>query len=120
MVFARITLNCTLGCAWVYHRRHETPVVAGLDVDGRRHSSAFRARVGAQESIGPAAVIDWRAIAGLNPPRRLGDPGSERRLTAEEYETALRAAHQRAQNLKGWVAFLACALGYVVLRYFGL
>lgn len=64
-------------------------------------------------------ALDWKAIAGLNPPRRCGDPGAERRLTAEEYEAQLRAAHRRAQNLKGWVAFLACALGYVVLRYLG-
>ena len=64
-------------------------------------------------------MIDWRAIAGLNPPRRTDDPGSERRLTAEEYERSLRDAHRRISNLKGWVAFLACALGYVVLRYFG-
>lgn len=65
------------------------------------------------------AIPDWKAIAGLLPAKRVGDPGSERRLTQEEYEQSLRDAHQRLRNLKGLVAFLLCALGYVVLRYFG-
>lgn len=73
------------------------------------------------------ATLDWEVIAGVRP-AGAGD------LTHDEYgryirvklrqmrdlHASLQTAERRAANLKGWVAFLACALGYVALRYFGL
>lgn len=57
------------------------------------------------------ATPDWKAIAGLLPAKRVGDPGSERRLTQAEYEAMLDAQHRQITNLKAWIAIGICWVG---------
>lgn len=57
------------------------------------------------------AKPDWKAIAGLLPAKRVGDPGSERRLTEAEYEAMLDAQHRQITNLRAWIAIGICWVG---------